>query len=395
MSKILLIFPKLEKDKEFHYVPFGLLKVASKLLAEGHQVKILDQRTESNFMEKLFVDLMVHDEVMISSFTGYQLTQTYEIAKFIKECRNDIKITLGGTHATILPELTLKCEYIDDVFIGYYETGEYEIRWDLININDYINLTTKRAIYISSYSCPGVCTFCATIPRQKLVFIPLEMIEKDIDNLMKIYPFKEIVFFDSTIFTIPERAYFIADLMKKHNLKWIADARADEICRMPRYMLDEIVNSGLTQLTIGLESGSQQVVEKMKKGKNHLENYKKCAEILSNYDMKMCSGVIFGTPGETPEDIKQTIEYIKEIKKINPNFRLSTTFFMPLPNTEMCDEAKEYGYIEPQSLEEYAERGSDMHYNYNSYQQSMWINDSKEYKKIYDEFVKENKELFI
>jgi radical SAM superfamily enzyme YgiQ (UPF0313 family) len=116
---------------------------------------------------------------------------------------------------------------------------------------------------------------------------------------------------------------------------------------------------------------------------------------MSQYDVKMVSGVIFGTPGESPEDIKLTIEYIKQIKQINPNFYLSTTFFMPLPMTEMCKEAVKYGYVEPQSLAEYAERGADMHYKYNSHQASMWIREPEEYHKIYDEFVAENSDLFI
>ena len=116
---------------------------------------------------------------------------------------------------------------------------------------------------------------------------------------------------------------------------------------------------------------------------------------MSSYDIKMCSGVIFGTPGEGPEDIKQTIEYIKEIKKINPNFYISTTFFMPLPNTEMCNMAKEDGYEEADDLEGWAKLGSETHYSYNSYQSSMWIKEPEEYKRIYDNFVNENKELFL
>lgn len=202
--------------------------------------------------------------------------------------------------------------------------------------------------------------------------------------------------FDSTIFTIPTRALFISRLMKRHNLQWICDSRADEICRTPKNILDEIINSGLKQITIGLESASPTVVERMKKGKFHLEKYIKCAEIMSNYPtVKMCSGVIFGIPGESPIDIKLTIDYILKIKKINPNFRISTTFYMPLPMTEMCNDAIKYGYIEPKSLKEYAERGADMHYKYNSYQSSLWIKNPEEYHKIYNNFVEENADLFI
>jgi len=394
MSKTILFFPKLEPAKDYHYMPISLLAVASSM--PNKDLIILDERVLNNIYAHIFHQIHNNiSEIMFTVYTGYQLTRAYKISQWIKKLWPSVKIIWGGPHVTALPEQTLASKYVDEIYCGYAEKGENELPWHLINIENYINPKTERFIYISSYGCVGQCTFCATKERRGLVFIPLEKVEKDIDNLMKLYLFKECVIFDATTFTKPERALFIANLMKKHNLKWIADSRADEICRIPKNMLDEIIDSGLTQLTIGLESGSPKVVEMMKKGKNHLENYKKCAEIMSKYDVKMCSGVIFGCPGEGPENIKQTIEYIKEIRKINPNFYISSTFFMPLPNTEMCDIAKEYGYREPQSLQEWAEYGENSHYSYNQYHSSMWIKEPEEYKRIYDEFIKENKELFI
>jgi len=391
MKKILIIFPKLEEWKSVHYMPYSALCVASYWINHGAEVRIHDERLKPLEWQ----NITWADEIMFTAYTGYQISDAYRLIKHIKRLFPHKKITLGRPHVTLLPEQCLEDEHIDDVSVGYIETGEYELPWSLVDIEKYVNPATERFIYISSYSCPGICTFCATKTRSKLIFIPLDKVERDIDNLMKLHKFREVVFFDATVLTIPSRAFFIANLMKKHNLQWICDARADEICRTPKDILDSIVDSGLKQITIGLESGSQRVVDRMKKGRNHLENYKKCAEIMSQYPIKMCSGVIFGTPGETPEDIKQTIEYIKEIKAINPNFYISTTYFMPLPNTEMCDEAKKYGYKEPSSLAEWAEHGADSHYRYNEYHSSMWIQEPKEYKRIYDTFVNENKDLFI
>lgn len=395
MSQILLIFPRLEKHKLWHYMPISALAVASKLLVDGHGVKILDQRVETNFYILLDDYLTEFDEVMISAFTGHQLTEAYKIAMFIKNSNPSKKITLGGPHATALPDQTLQSEFIDSVWIGYAEKGENLLPWHLIDVSRYINPETERAIYISSYGCPGQCTFCATKERRKLVFLPLDKVEKDIDNLMALYPFKEMVLFDATVFTHPDRALLISEIMKKHNLRWICDSRADEICRMPKGYIDFIVESGLTQITVGLESGSRRVVDNMKKGKGHLEKFKQCAEILSHYDIKMCSGVIFGCPGETPDDIKATIAYIDEIKAINPNFRLSTTFYKPLPNTVMADMCEEYGYQPPQSMEEWAKHGQEGHYQYNQWDDVPWIIGKTEYKKIYDEFVANNGGILI
>lgn len=388
-NKILIVYPRLEPHKEHHYVPYSALCVASKLMAEGREVEIIDDRILNNIEDILLecLERSTNIDVYFSVYTGYQVTRAYHLSGIIKAKFPDVKITWGGPHVDIYPQQTLADNNVDYINPGYAEHGEYPMPWNLINIKDYINPETERFIYISTYGCVGICTFCATKKRRKWIEIPIEKVKDDINYLMELYPYKECVFFDATIFTRKQRAFEISELMRQHNLKWIADARADEIIRMPEDILDSIMSSGVTRLTIGLESGSARVVSWMKKGKRHLENYKKCAEIMAKYPVKMCSGVIFGCPGETPDDITQTIEYIKEIKRINPNFYISTTFFMPLPGTEMADMAKEYGYKEPQTLKEWAEYGENGHFRYNDWMDNPWIQGKDEYKRIYDTFI--------
>ncbi len=401
MKKILLIYPKLEPHKDWHYMPITALAVAAELLAQGNEVTIWDDRVESVTTGNLINLIDKSDEIMLSAFTGFQLAEAFSFAKVIKEVFDNKNIILGGPHATALPEQTLESPYIDEVIQGEIDTGKNPLPFWLINIKKYINPATDRFIYVSSYGCVGKCTFCATKNRRKLKFLPFERIEKDIDYLMSSYPFRECVFFDATIFTKSERVHHLSMIMRKYNLSWISDARADEIVRIyqspfDKIIFDDIMNSGLTQLTIGLETGSKDIAKIMKKGKSHLEKYKQCAEIMARYpNVKMVSGVIFGCPGETIDNLMETIEYIKVIKAINPNFYISTTFFRPLPDTEMSDMCKDYGYVEPNSLEQWAKLGEQSHYNYNQWQDAPWIKNIDVYKEIYDEFVKDNKELFI
>jgi len=393
MSKTILFFPKLEEFKTAHYMPISLLAAATNMVQKD--IVIIDQRVEPDYQTKLATELERANFFMCSVYTGYQLTEAYKVSKWVKTLFPHVQVVWGGPHCSSLPEQTLFSPYVDAIIQGDTDTGKNPLPFWLIDIEKYINPETKRFMYVSSMGCVGNCSFCATVPKRKLMFLPLERVQGDIDYLMSKYDWKECVFFDATIFTMPGRALALSQLMMKHNLQWICDSRADEICKTDKNTLDEIVNSGLKQVTIGLESGSPAVVERMKKGKSHLENYLKCAKIMSQYDVKICSGVIFGTPGESPVDIRLTIEYIKRIKDINPNFYISSTFYMPLPMTKMCKEAVKYGYVEPASLKEYAERGAEMHYKYNSYNSSLWIKNPEEYRRIYEEFKNENKELFI
>jgi radical SAM superfamily enzyme YgiQ (UPF0313 family) len=134
----------------------------------------------------------------------------------------------------------------------------------------------------------------------------------------------------------------------------------------------------------------------MRKGKNHLEHFKQAAEKLRQFPVKMVSGVIFGCPGETVDDLRQTIDYIKQIRAINPNFRISSTFFRPLPDTVMADICiKDYGYRQPATLAEWARQGEQGHYAYNQWQDAPWIVEREEYRKVYEQFKCENRELFV
>ena len=393
MSKVIMFYPKLEPHKDYHYMPISLLAAAANMNTDD--MILIDERVQSDWQDKIQDNINNCEYFMISAFTGYQLSRCYAVAKWIKETYPNIKIVVGGPHVTALPEQTLDSPYIDAVIQGDTDNGQNPLPFYLIDIEKYVNPETKRFIAITSYSCPGVCTFCATKNHRKYFPLPIERVKADIDNLMSKYPFKEAVFFDATLFAMPERVKQIAEIMNHYNLEWIADARAPEIAKLDYWDMYEFVSKGLKQLTIGLESGGQRIVENMRKGKNHLQDFKKAAELMAKFPIKMVSGIVFGTPGETIEDLQLTIDYIKEIKAINPNFYISTTFYKPLPDTVMADMCKPYGYKEPDSLQAWAVYGEKGHYHYNHFEDVPWIIGIEEYKKIYDRFVTENSDLFI
>ena len=67
----------------------------------------------------------------------------------------------------------------------------------------------------------------------------------------------------------------LSEIMKKFDIEWIADARSQEIYNVGEDMLGQLVKNGLKGITVGLETGSEHVVNIMKKGKDHLFKFKK------------------------------------------------------------------------------------------------------------------------
>jgi anaerobic magnesium-protoporphyrin IX monomethyl ester cyclase len=439
-NKILMFFPKLEENKEYHYAPISLLSVAAPLVRAGLECKIIDERVDNNYIELLSKYMSKASCVLFTAYTGYQVTRAYEVAKYIKQNFPDVKLVWGGPHVTHLPDQSIESDFVDIIFWGYAEnsiidlitainngedlskianlyykdknnniistikinniasTDFADIPYDLVDIFKYINPATKRFIYISTYGCPGICTFCATKNRRKWLPIDMEKVKRDINYLMLKYDYKECVFFDATLFTMEKRVLDLSELMKRYDIKWIADSRSQEIYNISEELLSQFVKNGLKQLTVGLETGSEKVVNIMKKGKDHLLKFEKAAEKLSKFNIKLVSGLIFGCPGETIDDLNKTIAYVNRIKRLNPNFFISSTFFRPLPDTILYDVVQQKGYNLPNSLEEWAKVGASSHYRYNEWMDCPWMMDDidvEEYRQIYEGFIRENKELFV
>jgi radical SAM superfamily enzyme YgiQ (UPF0313 family) len=96
---------------------------------------------------------------------------------------------------------------------------------------------------------------------------------------------------------------------------------------------------------------------------------------------------MFAMPGETVNDLKDTIKLMHSIKKIQPNTFLQNCIFLPLPNTKMFSDAVELGYQPPKTLQEWSDRGISSRFEERD--DITWMKKSvyKEYTKIYnDEF---------
>ena len=120
MSDVVLVFPKssfLEKAMKHVYLPLALLNSVV-FVEKEYSVKIIDQRIDSNWKNNLLKELKKKPLcVGVTSLTGEQIKYALEISKIVKE-ESDVPVVWGGAHANILPEQTLRNEYVDFVIQG-------------------------------------------------------------------------------------------------------------------------------------------------------------------------------------------------------------------------------------------------------------------------------------
>jgi radical SAM superfamily enzyme YgiQ (UPF0313 family) len=439
-GRIVLVFPKLDVEKDYHYVPFSSLAVAAPLEARGIDYAIFDERLTP--VETLLDLLKDARAVGVTVFTGYQTHRGYELLRLIKQAAPDVPTIVGGPHVTALPVQTVASELVDYAIAGYGEAPFFALVWRLLNdqpiddmpglarkeksngsicftpaetrfnpaywhrlpfhrlsIPEYINPTTRRVLYVSSYGCPGRCRFCATTEFRKLASRPVAMVREDLDHLYGLYPFEELNLADATFFAQRGRVLEILDhLASFGQLRWIADARAVEVRHMSDGDLCRLRDCGaeLIRLMVGLESGSPRIVEGiMNKGKGFLSAYRGVLGRLASVGIPVTSNLIFGTPGETLADLAATRQFVREMRNIHPGLTLCTTFFRPLPGTELYEDLVKSGFAMPTSFEEWAGYSNQSHFDYRVWMDIPWFEPrlEEEYRRGFDAFIDENRDI--
>jgi radical SAM superfamily enzyme YgiQ (UPF0313 family) len=187
----------------------------------------------------------------------------------------------------------------------------------------------KCASIITSRGCPYSCLFCShnNIFKRQLRFRSPENIIAEIRQLVDDYGIGELLIWDDSFLLDKKRASEICRLMieNRFGLTWSCSSRVDHIS-------DELVKTlyqaGCRLMLFGAESGSQQILDSIGK-KTTLAQIENAVSICKKNKMLSFCSFILGTPEETEETARQTIEFSK---KLNPDFAIFC-IFAPLPGS--------------------------------------------------------------
>lgn len=163
----------------------------------------------------------------------------------------------------------------------------------------------------TSISCPFSCAFC-TFPKRAGRYRPMELeaYEKELDLLRETGKVKKINFIDDTFNVPPERFKSILRMMIKKNygFKWNSYLRCQYIDRETVELMKE---SGCEGVFLGIESGSQKILQNMNKAAD-IEKYKNGLALLNEYGISSFASFIIGFPGETYDTYMETVKFIEE-----------------------------------------------------------------------------------
>ena len=199
---------------------------------------------------------------------------------------------------------------------------------------------------IASRGCPFECVFCSTSKfwAKKIRYHSVDYIVEEVRILHKKYGVNYINVPDDLFLTNNKKARELVGALKKEGLekiKWGVQLKAELI---NEDLLSTLKELNVVRIGCGFESGSQKVLNYLKKGTVNLEKSKEAVRLMIKHKFLVGGSFMFAVPGETIEDMYKTLDLIKEFKKIGAK-DLSTFVLTPYPGTEIWEIAKQKGKV--------------------------------------------------
>jgi len=252
-------------------------------------------------------------------------------------------------------------------------------RHDLLPLKKYQFpfMASSFTFVVPSRGCPYPCTFCRQPVMWAKKFRPRspQSIIKEL-KFLKNLGLKEFIF-QSDTFTINKD--WVIEICKKLieeklKFRWSTNSRVDTI---DEEMLQWMKKAGCWMIAYGIESGSQKILNRCKKGTT-VEQIKTAVSLTDKAGIKVYGYFIVGLIDETKETIRETIDLAKNLPITFAIFHTAS----PYPGTEFYNEIKEKGWLVSERWED-INQGTDTPI---SYPQLSSEEINKSIKKAYREF---------
>lgn len=372
-------------DREGSWISHGLASIGTVLRKRGHEVDLIDLRQLAGWddlAKKIKDNPAQAYGIQVSPvdlFGGLATVAT------IKTNVPDAKIIVGGLLPTLSPD-KFDFKVIDTVFMGEgevtfpqiledYERGKPlpklikgarpvldDLPWIDRDFFKYeLEMTCSFApgeplptiTMLSGRGCPYHCAFCQ--PAENAVFgkpfrrRSVNDVLAEMRHLYDKYHYQSASFWDDT-FTISKK--WVYEFCDQYDIpaRLAANSRADIICNNED-MIARLAEVGMKWLAIGVESGSQRMLDFLNKGTTVEENYK-AAEICRRYGIKIFAAFMVGLPTETKEEALLTEKMINDIQPEWP----CVYWYTPIPGTKLHKYCRDHNLMLHDPDEETIER---------------------------------------
>ncbi len=353
------------------WIRHGIGSIAAYAKDKGHDVGLIDLRRMTNHKG---IDWDRYEKEISRSgsqaFGVSVLSANFDYAKEcierIRKVKPDAKIAVGGIHPSVEPEHSkeLKADIIiqgegEEAFTAWLEGREEVYKVPNLDELPYADrelfaplreqpigfLKTPFHTIIIGRGCPHRCTFCQ--PAEKKLFgskVRMRSVENVMVELMQLkdrYGLNSFLIHDDCFSAFPKYIDEFIEAKNKYlpDVEFYCQARADHIVKRPE-MFKALYDAGLRGCLIGMESGSQKILDFLKK-QTKVEDNIEATEILSKIGVSTWANLMVGIPTETKLEVLETVDMAKRIKEIDPKAILSWASYTPHPGSDLytyCEE---------------------------------------------------------
>jgi radical SAM superfamily enzyme YgiQ (UPF0313 family) len=378
-KKILLINPPYPME-ESPAPPFGLMSLAAYIIENNFDVRIEDYIVNPYNRERVRKVIREYaPDVIGATGVTMNINKALSILREYHEESPESVIIMGGPHVSFdAHNILSQNDFVDFVVRGEGEQTSVELLNSLgnagayrsirgisyrdsgsivhndardfipdINILPYparhlVQLSKYKALglpinMITSRGCPYECIFCvgAKMVGRKVRYYDVKRVVDEFELLSRM-GFRQINIVDDLFTSNKKRCAAICEGIMERGIKhdWTAFARVDTVSRE---LLEVMKSAGCTMLCFGIESGNQEILNTIKK-KITLEKIKNAVALCNNAGVIPMASYIMGLPGETPETVRETLEFARKLC-VSYGFHI----LAPFPGTEVRELAEKYG----------------------------------------------------
>lgn len=375
--------------------------VAAALRHGGHAVQLLEYRSlperPADTMERIASRLEALLRAFVPALVLFRLRLDMwpalgPMAAAARTAAPSATILAGGRHPSMCPDETLQyCRPLDGVVVGEPEKtmrlladggplenvpalvlrrdaaplhtgGSPAINnlddipppaWDLLDMDFHTRRTPRvipcfslrTATVESSRGCGGQCSFCVEgrlhVKRHR--YHSARYMREILAPLVARYGIEGVYFSDETFLDHPPRVVELCEELLcsglAPKLAWTAQVRADTI---EAGFLPLMRRAGCVQLELGIESGSQRMLDAVSKGTT-VEQNERALRLLRQAGIRSLAYMMYNLPGETEDDIRQTDRFLRRTR---PDIvRLNS--FIVYPGSPAAAQLIERGLLDP------------------------------------------------
>ncbi len=381
----------------FFTMPLALLAIGSVLDPARYEVVIIDARLEADPEARLRAELPGALCLGVTVLTGAPIADALAISRAAKRLRPELPVIWGGWHPSMFARECLAEPSVDVTVRGQGEETFQDLvqrlaegrsledcagctvrlpdgtirenpsrplapldrfaahDYGLVPVERYFELKGKRQLdYISSQGCHFRCAFCSDpfVYGRKWVGVEPERLVDRLRSLWERYRFADVNFQDETFFTRRERIRILAERLCASDMRisWAATMRADQGVRLPQELWALCRRSGLRRLLVGVESGSDEMLRRIRKD-IRIEQVFHTAARMVEHGIAGHFPFIVGFPGESDDSVRASLECAKRLRAMSADFQTPIYYFKPYPGSELVADAVARGYRLPETLE--------------------------------------------